>query len=105
LINQGRYDEAIPLLQRAVDGLDGSGDITYGYALFNLGHALRLAGRPEEAIPVLEQRLQIPNQRGEVQRELDAAYAAAGYDTGGGEGGGEGPGNGNGQAKGHEKDD
>ena len=32
----------------------GSTDLTYAYALFNLGHALRLAGRPEEAIPVLQ---------------------------------------------------
>jgi serine/threonine-protein kinase len=78
LINQGRYDEAIPILERAVDGSEGSPGLTYAYALFNLGNALRLAGRPEEAIPVLEQRLQIPNQRGTVTRELELARREAG---------------------------
>ena len=63
LINEGRYDEAIPVLERAVDSYEpGSTDLTYAYALFNLGQALRLAGRPEEAIPVLEQRLGSPTR-------------------------------------------
>jgi eukaryotic-like serine/threonine-protein kinase len=78
LIQQGRYDEAIPVLQRAVASLEGSGGLTYAYALFNLGNALRLAGRPEEAIPILEQRLQIPNQTDVVQQELELAQAQAG---------------------------
>jgi eukaryotic-like serine/threonine-protein kinase len=77
LIGEGRYDEAIPVLERAVDTADPS-SLTYAYALYNLGHALRLAGRPEEAIPILEQRLEFPNQTGEVRRELAAAYADAG---------------------------
>ncbi len=61
-----------------MDSLAGSGDLDYAYALFNLGRALRLAGRPAEAIPILEQRLGIPNQRGTVRRELEAARQAAG---------------------------
>ena len=107
LISEGRYDEAIPILERAVAGLEGSGDLTYAYALFNLGHALRMAGRPEEAIPILEQRLEIPNQAGEVRKELEAAYADAGLEGGGG-GDGEGQGRGNegrGNGRGHEGDD
>lgn len=78
LIQQGRYDEAIPLLEQAVAGLEGSGDVTYAWALYNLGHALRLAGRPEEAIPILEQRLEIPNQTGVVTAELELAREEAG---------------------------
>ena len=79
LIQQGRYDEAIPVLRRAVASFpSGSTDINYAYALFNLGHALRLAGQPQEAIPILERRMQIPDQTEIVQRELDAARAAAG---------------------------
>jgi serine/threonine-protein kinase len=106
LINQGRYEEAIPILEQAVGAFpEGSEDLTYAYALFNLGHALRMAGRPEEAIPILERRLEIPNQTGEVQRELDAAYADAGIDAGGDDEDGSGPGKGHGKAKGHEKDD
>jgi serine/threonine protein kinase len=78
LMNQGRYDEAIPVLQRAVNSLQGSGDLNYAYALYNLGRSLRLAGRLDEAIPVLEQRLQIRNQTGVVRRELEAARREAG---------------------------
>jgi serine/threonine protein kinase len=79
LMNQGRYDEAIPLLQRAVDSYPpGTTDLGYAYALFNLGHSLRLAGRPAEAVPFLERRLEIPNQRGTVKRELELARQAAG---------------------------
>jgi eukaryotic-like serine/threonine-protein kinase len=78
LMNAGHYDEAIPILQQAVDSLAGSGRLDYAYALYNLGHSLRLAGRPDEAIPILEQRLTIPNQRGVVKRELEAARSEAG---------------------------
>ncbi len=87
LIQAGDYEGAVPLLQRAVDSFSaGTTDLTYAYALFNLGNALRLAGRPEEAIPILERRLEIPNQVGTVSRELAAARAAV---AGGGEGGDE----------------
>jgi eukaryotic-like serine/threonine-protein kinase len=74
LMSEGRYDEAIPVLQRAVNSFPaGTTDLNYAYALFNLGQALRLAGRPDEAIPILEQRLEIPNQTGTVRRELELA--------------------------------
>jgi serine/threonine-protein kinase len=79
LINAGRYEEAIPVLQRAMDSFPpGTSDLNYAYALFNLGRALRLAGRPDEAIPILEQRLEIPNQRGTVKKELELARQEAG---------------------------
>jgi serine/threonine-protein kinase len=79
LMRAGRYDAAIPVLQRAVGSFDqNSSDLTYAYALYNLGRSLRLAGRPREAIPVLERRLEIPNQREVVARELAAARADAG---------------------------
>jgi eukaryotic-like serine/threonine-protein kinase len=79
LMNAGRYEEAIPVLQRAVESFPpGTSDLNYAYALFNLGRSLRLAGRPDEAIPILEQRLQIPNQRGTVEKELDLARQEAG---------------------------
>jgi eukaryotic-like serine/threonine-protein kinase len=79
LMQDGAYDDAIPLLERAVAAFpEGSQELTYAYALYNLGRALRLAGRADEAVPILERRLQIPNQTETVQRELDAARAAAG---------------------------
>jgi serine/threonine-protein kinase len=77
LINQGKYDEAIALDKQVVAQGSGSG-LTYAYALYDLGHALRLAGRPDEAIPILEQRMKINNQRGVVKQELEAAKRDAG---------------------------
>jgi len=79
LIQAGEYEAAVPVLEEAVAAYpEGSEDLDYAYALFNLGNALRLSGRPEEAIPVLEQRLQIPNQTATVEEELEAARAEAG---------------------------
>jgi tetratricopeptide (TPR) repeat protein len=85
LNQQGRYAEAIPLLEQAVQGLEGSGDeLTYNYALYNLAVAYNRSGDPESAIPLLEQRLQYPNQTETVQAELDDALAAAGQTSDGG---------------------
>jgi serine/threonine-protein kinase len=79
LMQAGDYESAIPPLERAVAAYpEGSQELTYAYALYNLGRSLRLAGRPDEAIPILERRLEIPNQTATVQRELDAARAEAG---------------------------
>lgn len=77
LANQGKYDEAIALEQKAIPMLEGSGRMDYWYALYNMGHALRLAGRPDEAIPYLEKRLQNPDQRGTVEAELNKAKKEA----------------------------
>jgi tetratricopeptide (TPR) repeat protein len=78
LMNAGRYNEAIPPLERAVAAFpQDSTDLTYAYALYNLGRSLRLAGRPDEAIPILERRLRFANQRATVQRELVAARREA----------------------------
>ncbi|HLM30095.1 MAG TPA: protein kinase [Solirubrobacterales bacterium] len=80
LVQEGSYEEAIPVLERAVDALRGAGDeTTYNYALYNLGTAYLRAGRPEDAIPLLEERMKYDDgQLGEVQATLDEAYAAAG---------------------------
>jgi serine/threonine protein kinase len=79
LIQSREYEAAVPVLEEAVNSFpEGSEDLDYAYALFNLGNALRLSGRPEEAIPILEQRLAIPNQTETVERELEAARAEAG---------------------------
>ncbi len=79
LMRRGRYDAAIPLLERAVKSFPaGSRDTTYAYALYNLGSSLRRAGRAGEAVPILERRLQIPNQTAAVRRELELARRDAG---------------------------
>ena len=79
LLQAGDYETAVPILEEAVEAFPaGSEELDYAYALFNLGKALRLSGRAEEAIPVLERRLEIPNQTGTVEEELVAARAEAG---------------------------
>jgi serine/threonine protein kinase len=78
LMQQGQYAQAVPILQKAVASYpENSQDITYGYALFNLGKSLNRSGRPDEAIPYLERRLKFPNQRATVQAELDDARSKA----------------------------
>jgi serine/threonine protein kinase len=81
LINQGQYDQAIQLDKQVVAQGPGTG-LTYAYALYDLGHALRLSGHPDQAIPVLQQRLKINNQRDVVQAELNKAEAEAGKKPG-----------------------
>ena len=76
LINQGKYDEAIALDRQVVAQGPGSG-LTYAYALYDLGHALRVSGHPDEAIPILEQRMKIDNQRDVVKAELEQAKKEA----------------------------
>jgi serine/threonine-protein kinase len=79
LIQAGEYEAAVPVLEESVASFpEGSEDINYAYALFNLGNALRLSGRADEAIPVLERRLEIPDQEAKVREELEAAEAEAG---------------------------
>ena len=81
-LEAGDYNRAIDLNTRAIEafpeGTTWEDDINYAYALYSLGRALRLAGRPDEAIPVLEARRAIPNQTATVQRELDLARRQAG---------------------------
>jgi tetratricopeptide (TPR) repeat protein len=97
LLRQGDFSGAIPLLQRAVNAFpDGSTDVAYAFALYNLAHALRLAGQPQDAIPLLVQRLGLTNnQRGVVEKELKLAEDESGVSSSGGTGA-PGPGNGNG---------
>lgn len=76
---------AIPLLSSAVQKFRAQGDtksLDYAFSLYNYGWALRLAGRPAEAVPFLQERLQISDyKRGIVQQELRTAQEAAGLAT------------------------
>jgi tetratricopeptide (TPR) repeat protein len=79
MVEAGESEQAVPILEEAVSSFpEETEDLNYAYALFNLGHALRLNGRAEEAIPILERRLKIPDQEEAVRRELEAARAEAG---------------------------
>ena len=82
LIGQGNAAGAVQPLQRSVAAFRAQGrkaDVNYAYALYNLGNALRLSGHPADAIPYLQERLQISNyKRGIVKKELATAKQQAG---------------------------
>ena len=86
LLGAGQYSAAIDHLLGAIRASGQSlaqceqpateACLTFAYALYDLGRALRLAGDPGAAIPVLKQRLRIDNQRPVVRQELDLARSA-----------------------------
>lgn len=83
LMVAGRYDQAVPVLRRALRAtgeqagacLDPTTEscLTYAFALYDLGRTLRLSGDPAAAVPILEHRLRIDNQRPVVAAELAQA--------------------------------
>ena len=83
LLEAGQYADAVPVLKRAVLATGetlgaclepaSSTCLTYAYALYDLGRAERLNGKPQAAVPILERRLQIDNQRSTVGAELQLA--------------------------------
>jgi tetratricopeptide (TPR) repeat protein len=75
-MQRGDYRGAIAVLKQAVAAAPPT-SLTYAYALFDLGRSLRLAGDPQAAIAILQQRLQIPSQTGLVRKELALAVAAS----------------------------
>jgi serine/threonine-protein kinase len=66
-IQSGDYAGAVPLLQSAVQKLQGTGpaDPYEGYANYNLGYALYRLGRCSEALPYLRRAEQLEPQRSE----------------------------------------
>jgi tetratricopeptide (TPR) repeat protein len=77
LMVDGSYQQAIPVLRHALAAAPPS-SLTYAYALFDLGRSLRLAGDPRQAVQVLWQRMQIPNQTDVVRVELQLALQELG---------------------------
>jgi tetratricopeptide (TPR) repeat protein len=86
LLVEGSYASAVPALASAIRASGQSladcmrpaseACLTFAYALYDLGRALRLEGRHAEAVSILSERLRIDNQRPTVQRELELARAS-----------------------------
>ena len=74
LMKQGRYTEALPLLQQAVPALRGAGpsDLAEGYANDNLGYTLLQLGRCDEAKDYLNRAKHLEPDRTEVDSALAA---------------------------------
>jgi hypothetical protein len=83
LLAEGRYAAAASDLRAAITASGGStahcaeptsqACLTYAYALYDLGRALQLQDDPGAAVPILNERLRIDNQRSTVLAELHAA--------------------------------
>jgi tetratricopeptide (TPR) repeat protein len=80
LMVSGNYSAAIPVLRQAAAAAPHS-SLTYAYALYDLGRSLRLAGDPKDAVAVLYQRLQIPDQTETVREQLQLALQSLGQQT------------------------
>ena len=88
LLESGQYGDAVPVLKRAALATGetvgaclepaSSTCLTYAYALYDLGRAVRLSGEPQAAVSILERRLQIDNQRSTVVAELQLARQGIG---------------------------
>jgi thioredoxin-like negative regulator of GroEL len=88
-MQQHNYQAALPLLQQAVQELQGGSDLTTAYANYNLAVTLIALGRCSEAAPYLEVARQIEPDRHEVRDALKVVRHCS-------DGSGSGSGNGNG---------
>ncbi len=66
----GDYEAAIEASSQAVELLRDTGDPKYYFALFNIGTSLRHAGRPDEALPYLQERLEYGENLDVVEDEI-----------------------------------
>ena len=72
-MQDGRWQEALPLLERAVPALRGtySDDFRYeAYAEYNLGRTLVELGRCDDAVPHLERSRDLQGNRREIKEAL-----------------------------------
>ncbi len=77
LLNEGRYEEALPVAQQALAALQGSGELYEAYANYNVGRALLGLGRCADAIPYFDRSEQIQGERSEITRDRAAAEQCA----------------------------
>jgi serine/threonine-protein kinase len=81
LMQRGDFAGALLLLRQAVQALQGqNGDISNGYANYNLGITLIRLGRCAEAVPYLEAAKQLEPGRHEVHDALKIAQRCGGGD-------------------------
>jgi hypothetical protein len=78
LMQQGRYQEALPLLEQSVAGLAGTGELAEAYASYNLAFTRRALGRCDGVIELLDRSRQVQGNRGEISRLRNEARRACG---------------------------
>jgi eukaryotic-like serine/threonine-protein kinase len=65
LMDQGRYQEALPLAQQALANLEGSGDQYEAFANYNVGRSLIELGDCEQGLELIDRSEQLQGQRSE----------------------------------------
>jgi len=68
LMQAGRYDEALPLLEQAVAGLAGTGELAEAYASYNLAFTRRALGQCDGVLELLDRSQQVQGERKEITR-------------------------------------
>jgi tetratricopeptide (TPR) repeat protein len=68
LLRAERYEEALPLLEQAVAGLAGSGELAEAYASYNLAFTLLALGRCENVVELLDRSEEVQGKRKEISR-------------------------------------
>jgi tetratricopeptide (TPR) repeat protein len=66
LMNQGRYSEALPLLERAIVPLRGSGELIEAYTSYNLAKTRLELGRCDDVVSLLDRSEEIQGERSEI---------------------------------------
>jgi eukaryotic-like serine/threonine-protein kinase len=78
LMQAGRYQEALPLLEQAVSGLAGTGQLAEAYASYNLAYTRRALGRCDGVVDLLNRSEQVQGERkeiGKLRKEAERACA------------------------------
>jgi tRNA A-37 threonylcarbamoyl transferase component Bud32/tetratricopeptide (TPR) repeat protein len=68
LMQAGRYEEALPLLEQAVAGLAGTGELAEAYASYNLAFTRRSLGQCDGVVDLLDRSEEIQGKRKEISR-------------------------------------
>jgi tetratricopeptide (TPR) repeat protein len=66
-MRQGRFAEALPIAQQALEKLSGSGELYEAYAHYNVGRSLIELGRCDEGLPHIDASERIQGSRSEFR--------------------------------------
>ena len=87
LMRAGDYQAALPLLERAVDALGGSGDLAEGWASYNLALTRLALGSCDAVVDLLDRSEAVQGRRKEIDRLRRQAEKRCDEDNSGRRGG------------------
>ena len=80
LMQAGDYEGALPLLEQAVEGLAGSGELAEAYASYNLAYTRLQLGSCDGVLDLLGRSEEVQGQRKEIDRLRREAERSCGED-------------------------